>query len=197
MNRRHQTALDAEAVIQHLGDRRQTVRRAGRIRDDGLAGIRLVVDAEDEHRRVVLGRCRHDDLLGAGADVLLRGLFREEQTRRLDDDVGADFVPFQLGRILDRGETNLLAVDDQRVAIDGNRALELTVDRVVLQHVREIVRLEQIVDAHDLDIREVLRRCSKHHAPDATETIDADFDGHARSSLLEKALGTRHQALAG
>ena len=75
----HQTALDAPFVVQHLGHRCQAVGGAGRVGDDGLAGVGAVVHAEDEHRGVVFGRGREDDFLGAGSQVLFaRGLVQEQ-----------------------------------------------------------------------------------------------------------------------
>src|SRR5690606_13328019 len=95
----HQAALDAPLVVQHLGQRRQAVGGAGGVGDDRLALVGLVVDAEDEHRRVVLGRRRQDHLLRAGVEVLLRAGLVQEQAGGLDDDVGADRVPLQVGRV--------------------------------------------------------------------------------------------------
>ena len=71
------------------------------------------------------------DLLRAGIEVLLRGGLVEEQAGRFDDDVGADFVPLQVGRIAFLGQADLLAVDDQRVALDRHVALEAAVHGVV------------------------------------------------------------------
>ncbi len=71
-----------------------------------------------------------------------------------------------------------LAVDEQRVAVDRDLALEAAVHRVVLQHVGEVLGLEQVVDGDDLDLVEVLHGGAKHHAPDAAEAVDADLDGH-------------------
>jgi hypothetical protein len=143
-----------------------------------------VVDAIDEHRRVVLGRRRLHDLLGAGGDVLLAAFLGQEQAGGVDHQVGADFVPLQFGGILDGRQADLLAIDHQVVAFDGNVALEVAMHRVVLQHVGEIVRLQQVVDADDLDVRELgfLGDGTKHHATDATETIDANFDSHLEIS---------------
>jgi hypothetical protein len=39
-------------------------------------------------------------------------------------------------------------------------ALEAAVHAVVLQHVGQIVGLQQVVDGHDLDVREVLDRAA-------------------------------------
>ncbi len=48
----------------------------------------------------------------------------EEETGGFDDDVGADFVPLQVGRILFGGQADLLAVDDEGVALDSDVTLE-------------------------------------------------------------------------
>ena len=69
-----------------------------------------------------------------------------------DHDVGADLAPLQLGRVLHGGQADALAVDDQRVAVDRDVALEAAVHAVVLQHVGQVVGLEQVVDADDLDV---------------------------------------------
>ena len=75
----------------------------------------------------------------------------------------------------------LLAVDDERVAVDCDVALEAAVHRVVLQHVGQVVGLEQVVDGDDLDVVEVLHGGTEHHAPDAAEAVDANSDGHGNS----------------
>jgi hypothetical protein len=179
----HQAALDAPLVVQHLGQRGQAVGGARGVGDDGLAGVGLVVHAVDEHRGVVLAGGRQDDLLRAGGEVLLGSFLGQEQARGLDHHVGADLAPLQLGGVLHRGQADLLAVDDQRVAVDRDLAVEAAVHRVVLEHVGQVVGLEQVVDADDLDVLEVADRCAEHHAADAAETVDADLDGHEIFSL--------------
>jgi hypothetical protein len=59
--------------------------------------------------------------------VLLGGFLGEEQAGTLDDDVRADLAPLELGRVLDRGQADLAAVHDQRVALDRHVALEAPV----------------------------------------------------------------------
>ncbi|KAG0738668.1 hypothetical protein G6F24_017553 [Rhizopus arrhizus] len=95
----HQAALDAPLVVDDLGQRGQAVGGARGVGDDRLAGVGLVVHAVDEHRRVVLRRGRHDHLLGAGIDVLLRGFLGQEQAGGFQHHVGTDFVPLQVGRV--------------------------------------------------------------------------------------------------
>ena len=85
----------------------------------------------------------------------------------------------RIGRMVFRGEADLLAVDDHRVALDLDFLLERAVDRVVLEHVREVVRIEEVVDADHFDVvREVLDRGAEHHAADTAEAVDTNFDSH-------------------
>ena len=109
----------------------------------------------------------------------LSGFLGQEQAGGLDDHVGADFAPLEVGGVLDGCQTDLLAIDDQGVALDGHIALEAAMHAVVLEHVGQVVGLEQVVDGNDLHVLgKVLHRCAEHHAADATKAIDADFDGH-------------------
>src|SRR5690606_3906664 len=148
----HQAALDAPLVVQHLGDRGQAVGGAGGIGDDRLALVGLVVHAEDEHRGVVLGRRRQDHLLRTGIDVLLRGFLGQEQAGGLDHHVHADLAPLQVGRVTLLGQADRLAVDHDVLAFDLDIALEAAVDGVVLQHVGQVIRLQQVVDRNHFDV---------------------------------------------
>jgi len=105
----------------------------------------------------------------------------EEEPGRFDHHVGADLAPLELGGVLDRGQADLLAIDDEGIAVDGDRALEASMHRIVLQHVGEVIGLEKIVDADDFDVGEIPHRGAKYHASDAPESVDANFDGHAIS----------------
>ena len=106
-------------------------------------------------------------------------LVREEEAGGLNDDIGADFVPLQLGRILLGREADLLAVDDHGRTLDLDVVLERAVDGVELQHVGEVVGVEEVVDADDLDVvREVLNRRAENHAADTAEAVDTNLDSH-------------------
>ena len=97
------------------------------------------------------------------------------------DEVGADVVPLEVGRVAFLRQADLLAVDDQRAAFDLHVALEAAVHRVVLQHVGQVIRLQQIVDRDDLDVAEVLHGGAQHVAADAAEAIDTNLDRHGGS----------------
>lgn len=174
----HEAALDAEGVVEHLGDGRQAVGGAGGVGDDVLAVVGGVVHAVDEHRGGVLGGGGHDDLLGAGFDVLAGGLVGKEEAGGLNDDIGTHFAPLEVGGILLGGEANLLAIDDEGGTFHRDVVVEAAVDGVVLQHIGEVVGVEEVVDADDLDVLEVFDRGAEDHAANAAEPVDANFDGH-------------------
>jgi hypothetical protein len=51
------------------------------------------------------------------------------------------------------------------------------VDGVVLEHVREIIRIEQVVDADNLDvIGEILNRSAEDHTADTAEAVNTKFN---------------------
>ncbi|KAG1240507.1 hypothetical protein G6F68_017593 [Rhizopus microsporus] len=89
-----------------------------------------------------------------------------------------------VGRVAFLGQADLLAVDQQVVALHRHIGLEAAVHGVVLEHVRQVVRLQQIVDGHDFDVvAEVQHRRAQDVAPDATETVDTNLDCHVLKLL--------------
>ena len=74
---------------------------------------------------------------------------------------------------------DFLAVNDQERTIDFDVVVESAVNGVVLQHVRQIIRIEQVVDSDNFDVlAEIFERSTENHAADTAETIDTDFDSH-------------------
>jgi hypothetical protein len=69
-----------------------------------------------------LGRGGDDDLLGAAVDVGLGLGGVGEEAGRLDDDVGADAGPVQVGRVALGEDLEGLAVDRDRVVVEGDLA---------------------------------------------------------------------------
>ena len=176
VNGGHETALDAEGVVDDFRKRGEAVCGAARVRDDGLACIGRVIHAIDEHRGLVLGRRGHDDFLGAGLEMCFSTGVVEKEACGFDHDVSTDFVPFQSGWIFDGGEADFVAIDDEVIALDRNLAVEATVNRVVFEHVSEILGFKKIVDADNLNVlAEIFNRRTEDHAPNASEAVDTDF----------------------
>ena len=153
MNGGHEATDDAELFVENLGDRSEAVGGAGSVGDDLLTSVGLVVNTIDEHRSCILGRSRHDDLLGTSLEVSRSEFFGEEEASGFNNDVYVKSAPSDVGRILFSEDLDLVAVDDEEVAFDLDVVVESTVDGVVLQHVCEVVSVEEVVDTDNLDIR--------------------------------------------
>ena len=99
-----------------------------------------------------LAGARDDDLLGARLEVLGGRGALGEAAGGLDDDVDAELLPRQLGRVGLGGDADALAVDDERVVLDLDRPREHAVDGVVLEQVAQGLRVGEVVDRHELDV---------------------------------------------
>jgi hypothetical protein len=99
----------------------------------------------------------------------------EEDACRLDHNVYAHITPLEACGVRLGGRADFLPVDNENTILDRNVALEASVNGVVLQHVGEVVDVEQIVDRHNLN---VFALCcgTENHASNATETVNANLD---------------------
>ena len=131
----HQALDHGVLLVDDLGEGCQAVGGAGCVGDDGdVRGVGLVVDAHDEHWRIGRGG-RDDDLLRAALQMRRRLLGGGEDTGGLDDVFRAGFTPRDGGRVFLHVKSDLLAVDDQILAVDFDRAIEQAVGRIVFEHV--------------------------------------------------------------
>lgn len=105
------------------------------------------------------------------------GLFgAEENTGGLADDVGAGLAPGDGGGVLFVEDLDLLAVDDEVVAVLFDSSLESAVDGVVLKVVDQIVEgHEGVVNGGDLDLG-VVEGSSENESADSAEAVDTEFD---------------------
>src|ERR1035437_282529 len=178
---RHQTPLDAECVIDALGHGRKTVRRARGVGDDVVARrvVVLVVDAHDDGDVLTLGRSGDDDLLGTCGDVLAGAGRVSEEAGRLDDDVGLDAGPGQLGGIALGEDGEASGANDGDLIVAGHDILaESTQDAVVLEQVGESLRIRQVVHGDDLDVRTGGLHGTIEVAADAAKAIDTNANSH-------------------
>ena len=176
----HQRAIDPEGVLEHLGERHDAVRRARRVGDHVVRRrvVGVVVHAHHDRDVLALGRRADDHLLGAGLEMGRRLLPIREQAGRLDHDLGADLLPRELRGISLREHTQLVAVDGDPVLRDRHLAVEATQDRVVLQQMREGLRVRDVVDADEVDVRARLPGGAQEVAADPSETVDTDLHAH-------------------
>ena len=131
----HETLNDGELVVDNLGKRSKAVRCARGVGDDLNVGfVGLLVDTHNVHGGIGR-RSRDNNLLSTTLQVSLGLLGGGENTGRLDNVVCAGLAPWDVGGIFLGVELDFLAIDLQTVVESLDGALELTVGRVVLEHV--------------------------------------------------------------
>jgi hypothetical protein len=134
--------------------------------------VGLEVDAAAQRDVGILGRGADQDLLGRG-QVLAGASLVDELAGALEHDVDAVVLPRDLGRVLLRGDHDLVAVDDQRAVLGGDGAGVATVDRVVLEQVAERADVGEVVDEDEIERAGRVGQAADEATPDATETVDA------------------------
>ena len=102
-----------------------------------------------------------------------------EASGGLEHDVDAEVLPRQRRRILLGEDSDLVAVDGDRAVRRRDVALVRAVHRVVLEEVRERLRIGQVVDGDELDVGDtLLLRGAKHLSSDASKAVDANANRH-------------------
>ena len=183
MNGGHQAVGNAEVIVQDLGHGSQTVGGAAGVGDEGhVGGVGVLIDAHDEHGGIILGGGGHHHVLGTGGDVAGGLLLGQEQARGLNDVLGADLLPGQVGGVTLGVHGDAAAIDDNALVAGGHVGLEPAVHGVVLEHVRHVVRRhERIVYRYEFDIR-VLQTSAENHTADTAKAIDTYFNSHLQCS---------------
>ncbi len=99
VDRGHEAVLDADRVVEHLGDRREAVGGAGGVGDDLVVlGQLVVVDAVDDGEVGAVGRRRDQHALGAGGQMRRGLVLGGEDAGAFERDVDAEVLPRQLRR---------------------------------------------------------------------------------------------------
>ena len=123
----HKALDDAEIIVDDLGQRRQAVRGARSVGHDlDIRGVRIEVNAADEHRRVVLGRAGEHDDLRAGVQMILRLFLGQERAGALEHILDTQLAPGQELRVAVVEQRNALAIDDQSRVLIANGKIVTT-----------------------------------------------------------------------
>ena len=174
----HQTVFDAKVVVQDLGDGGEAVRRTRSVGDElHVARVGIEIHAADKHRRIVLGRGGHDDLLCACVDMRLRFFLCQEQARGFDNILSADLPPGEVGGVALGKNGDFAAIDDDAIVVALYFGGKSAVHGVIFQHIGQILGRTEIVDADDLNLG-MVKAGAKDHAADAPEAVDTDFNAH-------------------
>jgi hypothetical protein len=174
------------------------IRRAAGIGDHRMRGFQGAVIHAVNHRGVdvlVAGR-REDDFLRAGIEVGPGLGFAGEQAGALEHHIDAKFLPWQFGGVALGADFDLVAIDDQVLAVDRHGARKFAMGGVVLGQVGIDFRVAQVVDRNDLNIMllAALVMRTQDVAADAAIAVYCNADGHWQISRLKPditALGAR------
>ncbi len=178
MHRCQDAFIDAEAVVENLGHRRQAVGCARSVGDDVVLRRIVLVLIHPHHNRDVLalGRGADDDLFCARLQMGGRELGLGEQTGRLNDDLRADARPRDRRRIALGENGQLVAIDDEVVAVDRHGPAKTPIVRIVLEKVGVRRGGHEIVNAHDVkSIAVLFENDLEHLTADASESVDANL----------------------
>ena len=180
VDRGHEATLDPDEVVQNLGDGREAVGGAAGVGDDQVvARQHIVVHTEDHGLQVALRGGGDKHALGTGVEVRLGSVDRLEEPGAFEHDVHAHLAVRQLARLTLAGDGDLLAVHDQRIAVDIDRAGEATMGRIELEQQRIGARVGQIVDRHQFEVViGPLQNRPRDKPPDAPETVDCNLGRH-------------------
>src|SRR4029077_19450050 len=175
----HRAAVDAKGFLENFGDGSETVGGAGSVGNDVVLGgvVGLIVHAEDEGGIGAVGGSGDDNFFHGRAQMLLGiGAFGEE-AGGFDDDVRADGGPIDFGGILHFENFEAAAIDGDGVFSIRDVVRQIAEDGVVLQEVRERLRVGDVVDGNELNVL-VVDRGAHDVATDAAEAVNAGLDGH-------------------
>ena len=158
-----------------------------------VVGAVVHAHADGQVRR--FGGRGDDDLPRARLEVLGGLVALGEEAAALEDQVHAELLPGQLGGIALGEHADRLPVDGEPVLVRAHVPGEGPVDGVVLEEVRERLRVGDVVHGDELE-RALVEAGAEHVPPDAAEAIDADADRHG-SSLLRTGPRARMRAARG
>ncbi len=178
----HGAADDLEVVVDDLGDRGQTIRGAGRVRDDVVLGgiVLFFVHAENDGEILVLAGGGDDDFFHGAAQMLLRFVGVGELSGGFDDHLRSDGVPGQGSGIFFFEDFDGLAVDRNTVGAGGDFVRQVAKNRIVFEQVGQSFGIGEIVHGYEVEVL-VSERGAKNVASDASKSINANFYGHGAS----------------
>jgi len=194
VNRGHQTGLDAETVLeQNVNERRKAVRRAARVGNNVVLSriVFAFVDTHDNGFNFTFAGRRNDYFLRASSEMGFRFFAVGEKAGGLDDDINAERLPRQRGKIFHRADAfNFVTVDNENVVFferraalfGGHSVFKFAVDGIILHLVGEIGRVGRHIhdgdDVNRLAEQTLIAQCLKYHPADTTESVDCYFYCH-------------------
>src|SRR2546423_5061730 len=134
--------------------------------------VKLVVDAEAKRQIGIFRRRADEDTFRAAlGDMELGFVAAGKKAGRFQNNIHAEIFPWQIPGIAFLQDLNLMAANDDVLRIESDLTVELAVDRVPFQKMRERVRIRQIVDRRDTFDVALFHR-AKDVATDSPEAVD-------------------------
>ena len=111
-----------------------------------------------------------------------------EEAGGFDDDIDAEFFPWEGGgAFLDGEATDFVTIDHEEIIFGeigvGFFAIDLffgaALGGVVFDQISEVISGDEVINRDDFDLcaeKALVADCPKNEAADAPETIDADFN---------------------
>ncbi len=197
MDSSHGSADNLELVIHHFRDRGETVGGAGGVGNNVMRRrvVGLVVYAKDEGGVGAIGGRGDDDFFDRGAEMLLGVNTLGEEPGGFDDDVRANRSPINFGGIFSLENLEASTFHGDGVISMRHLVRQIPEDGIVLQKVRESLRVGDVVDRDKLNVLVV--DCRTHDiATDAAEAVDANLDGHSSSDELSEIAAVQERMTA-
>ena len=182
----HETTLDTDGIVHHLGDGGETVGGAAGVGDDQIVrGQTVLIHAEHDGLADILGWRRDQHALGTGIQMRLGGFMALEEARALQHDVDAHVLVRQFAGIALAGHGDGFAVHLDAVIGGRHIATETAMGGVILKQKRIGLGIGQIVDRHQIQPAiGPLQNGARHQAADTPETVDRYFDCHGDNLLM-------------
>ena len=151
VNRCHVTPLDTDRLVEDIRHWGEAVRRAGRIRDDRMARVQLVVvDTVDQRQIGARSRRGDQHALSASVQMFRGALLIGEDAGAFHRDIDVEF--FHGSFAGSRSAVLILPLPKSSNHVGADLGVELSMYRVVFQKVGVAFRIAEIVDADEFDI---------------------------------------------
>lgn len=187
MNRGHQRFFNAKLIMDGFHHWCQTVGCARSARNvSHVRSIFLLIDTHDDGRRLVLCRCREDNLLYTAINVGL-GTFRgQESTSRFTQVFNTEILPRDFAWVAEMSRLHSLAIDDQIIPLNFYRSLPTTVNSVILELIGHVVRISSSVDSQKIRVG-IFNHNSGDEATNTSEAINTKRIAHGQGAAIDSA----------
>src|SRR6185312_4078215 len=103
-----------------------------------------------------------------------------------ENDIDTELAPGQRGRVALRKNLHIVSVDVECPLAVRDIAIERAVDGIVLEEVRQRLRVSEVIDSDEVDVCHSLFEGGANNLPsDSSKAVDANTNCHV--SILAKA----------